>query len=128
MTSNVVEFEDILQNGFSDANTSFRNACGVRARWERKKDEAAASCANVVEPDRDGDGDLTIVEQIGLAGSTWLFVAAGCFYFLRVRTGWVNSGAAVATSHPGIGQDHVRTSMGMPVARWASVSEKTVGS
>lgn len=47
MTSNVVEFEEILQNGFSDANASFRN-CGVRARWERKKDEAACS-ANVVE-------------------------------------------------------------------------------
>jgi len=45
--SNVVEFEEILQNGFSDANASTRN-CGVRARWERKKDEAASS-SNVVE-------------------------------------------------------------------------------
>ena len=59
MTSNVVEFEDILQNGFSDANTSFRN-CGVRARWERKKDEAAASCVNVVEPERDGSTSSSV--------------------------------------------------------------------
>ena len=40
MTSNVVDFEDILNNGFSDANTSVRT--GVRARWERKKHEAGA--------------------------------------------------------------------------------------
>ena len=41
MTSNVVDFEDILNNGFSDANTSFRG--GVRARWERKKHESSSS-------------------------------------------------------------------------------------
>ncbi len=35
MTTNVVDFEDILNNGFSDANTAFRS--GARARWERKK-------------------------------------------------------------------------------------------
>ena len=39
MTSNVVDFEDILTNGFSDANTSIRS--GVRARWERKKHESS---------------------------------------------------------------------------------------
>ena len=38
MTSNVVDFEDILNNGFSDANTSIRGV--VRARWERKKHES----------------------------------------------------------------------------------------
>lgn len=37
MTTNVVDFEDILNNGFSDANTSIRS--GVRARWERKKSD-----------------------------------------------------------------------------------------
>jgi hypothetical protein len=41
MTSNVVDFEDILNNGFSDANTSIRGV--VRARWERKKHESIAS-------------------------------------------------------------------------------------
>jgi len=35
MTSNVVDFEDILNNGFSDANATVRS--GARARWERKK-------------------------------------------------------------------------------------------
>lgn len=34
MTS-IVDFEDILSNGFSDANTSIRG--GPRARWERKQ-------------------------------------------------------------------------------------------
>lgn len=41
MTSNVVEFEDILNNGFSDANTALRS--GVRARWERKKLESGSN-------------------------------------------------------------------------------------
>ena len=40
MTSNVVDFEDILNNGFSDANTSIRS--GVRARWERKKHDSSS--------------------------------------------------------------------------------------
>lgn len=39
MTSNVVDFEDMLNNGFSDANTAVRS--GVRARWERKQHESA---------------------------------------------------------------------------------------
>ena len=38
MTSSVVDFEDILNNGFSDANTAVRG--GVRARWERKQHES----------------------------------------------------------------------------------------
>ena len=38
MTSNVVDFEDILTKSFSNANTSLRS--GVRARWERKKYES----------------------------------------------------------------------------------------
>ena len=47
MTSNVVDFEDILNNGFSDANTSIRS--GVRARWERKKHESSNSNNNNVD-------------------------------------------------------------------------------
>ena len=39
MTSSVVDFEDILNNGFSDANTAVRG--GVRARWERKQHESS---------------------------------------------------------------------------------------
>ena len=35
MTSNVVDFEEILNNGFSDSNTTVRS--GVHTRWERKK-------------------------------------------------------------------------------------------
>ena len=41
MTSNVVDFEDILNNGFSDANTAIRS--GARARWERKKSDKESS-------------------------------------------------------------------------------------
>ncbi len=44
MTSNVVDFEDILNNGFSDANTALRS--GVRARWERKKHESNSNNAD----------------------------------------------------------------------------------
>lgn len=44
MTSNVVDFEDILNNGFSDANTAIRS--GVRARWERKRDAAESSSSS----------------------------------------------------------------------------------
>ena len=44
MTSNVVDFEDILTNGFSDANTAIRS--GVRARWERKKQHECASSSS----------------------------------------------------------------------------------
>lgn len=47
MTSNVVDFEDILNNGFSDANTAVRS--GVRARWERKKDSAVEGCSSDCE-------------------------------------------------------------------------------
>ena len=43
MTSAVVDFEELLTNGFSDANTSAVVQGGVRARWERKKDEALES-------------------------------------------------------------------------------------
>jgi cell division cycle protein 20 (cofactor of APC complex) len=43
MTTNVVDFEDILNNGFSDANTSIRS--GVRARWERKKNDSVSAHA-----------------------------------------------------------------------------------
>ena len=50
MTSNVVDFEDILNNGFSDANTAIRS--GVRARWERKKHESNSSNSNA-----DGSSD-----------------------------------------------------------------------
>lgn len=53
MTSNVVDFEDILTNGFSDANTSIRGV--VRARWERKKHEGGSfgnsSCISAVDSD-----------------------------------------------------------------------------
>ena len=55
MTSNVVDFEDILTNGFSDANTSIRS--GVRARWERKKHE---SSDNLVV-DREGGGSSSSI-------------------------------------------------------------------
>lgn len=44
MTSNVVDFEDILNNGFSDANSSITG--GVRARWERKKEQEERSSNN----------------------------------------------------------------------------------
>ena len=47
MTSNVIDLEDILNNGFSDANTSIRS--GVRARWERKKHESSNSNNNNVD-------------------------------------------------------------------------------
>ena len=49
MTSNVVDFEDILTNGFSDANTSSVRGV-VRARWERKKHDggASSSCISAV--------------------------------------------------------------------------------
>ncbi|KAL7554965.1 hypothetical protein ACHAWF_018529 [Thalassiosira exigua] len=50
MTSNVVDFEDILTNGFSDANASLRS--GVRARWERKKHDAVpASASDASDPE-----------------------------------------------------------------------------
>ena len=54
MTSNVVDFEDILNNGFSDANTAVRS--GVRARWERKMHdsscdaEGAGSSSDIRKP------------------------------------------------------------------------------
>jgi len=54
MTSNVVDFEDILNNGFSDANTSVRS--GARARWERKKldsmteNDGSASSSDIRKP------------------------------------------------------------------------------
>ena len=64
MTSNVVDFEDILTNGFSDANTSIRS--GVRARWERKKHE---SSDNLVV-DREGGGSSSSVTAMDDRKST----------------------------------------------------------
>ena len=48
MTSSVVEFEDILNNGFSDANTAIRS--GVRARWERKMHSAESNSTDENKP------------------------------------------------------------------------------
>ena len=58
MTSNVVDFEDILTNGFSDANTSIRS--GVRARWERKKHE---SSDNLVVDREGSSSSVTAVDD-----------------------------------------------------------------
>ncbi len=44
MTSNVVDFEDILNNGFSDANAAVRS--GARARWERKRHDLCRSSSD----------------------------------------------------------------------------------
>jgi cell division cycle 20, cofactor of APC complex len=60
MTSNVVDFEDILNNGFSDANTSIRS--GVRARWERKKHESSSS-SNNNNSNNDGSSSDSVVSS-----------------------------------------------------------------
>jgi len=65
MTSNVVDFEDILNNGFSDANTSVRS--GVRARWERKNDaEGCSSSSDSRKPPLGGLSDRFIPNRAAM--------------------------------------------------------------
>ena len=57
MTSSVVDFEDILNNGFSDANTAIRG--GVRARWERKQHESNSNAEGSSDENRKPHSSLS---------------------------------------------------------------------